>query len=242
MLGQNFQVCLSVLVINFKEIMKTIKKSTEKSLINEFILHFEKDALRKKRENKRFSFVLTGGNSPINLYKSLTKAKVDWSNIDLFWGDERYVSQKSKNSNYKLANDNLIKKIRINKKNLFPISNINKTISESSIDYSKQIKKYFINRTISFDYFLLGMGEDGHIASIFPNTDELNKKFISMPIIRDDFKRISLSLNVINKSKKIILWLNTQLKTKKYGQLKLLGKKIPINNLNKKNTLVFKIS
>ena len=49
--------------------MKTIKKSTEKSLINEFILSFERDALKKKNENKRFSFVLTGGRSPINLYK-----------------------------------------------------------------------------------------------------------------------------------------------------------------------------
>jgi 6-phosphogluconolactonase len=221
--------------------MKTIIKSTEKSLINEFIITFEREALKKKKKKKRFSFVLTGGKSPINLYKKLTKSKVDWSNIDLFWGDERYVSYRSKNSNYKLAFDNLIKKINIKKKNIYFINTSNKSISKSSKNYSNLIKKYFMNKSISFDFFLLGMGSDGHIASIFPNSKEIKKKFITKTIIRKDFKRISLSLNVINKSKKIILWLNNEFKTKKYNQLKLLGKTIPINNLNRKKIFLFKI-
>ena len=202
--------------------MKTIKKSTEKSLINQFILNFERDTLQKKNKNKRFSFVLTGGKSPLNLYKKLAKSQVDWQNIDLFWGDERYVSQKNKNSNYKLAYDNLIKKIKINKNSVFRINTNNKVIS--------------------FDYFLLGMGEDGHIASIFPNSKEIKKKFIVKPVFRKDFIRITLSLNVINNSMKIILWLNNKLKTTKYKQLKLLGKEIPVNNLDKRKTFVFRIS
>ena len=221
--------------------MKTIKKSTEKSLINEFILNFERDALKKKSKNKRFSFVLTGGKSPINLYKKLAKSKVDWQNIDLFWGDERYVSQKSKHSNYKLAYDNLIKKIKISKKNIFQIET-NKDILNSSKNYSNKIKKYFTNKTKSFDYFLLGMGADGHVASIFPHSNEINEKFIAKQVLRKDFLRISLSLNIINNSKKIILWLNNNLKSKKYSQLRLLGKKIPVNNLDKKKMLIFKIN
>ena len=56
--------------------------------------------------------------SPIKLYKKLAKSKIDWSNVDLFWGDERHVSNKSKNSNYKLAYDTFIKKIKINKKEI----------------------------------------------------------------------------------------------------------------------------
>jgi 6-phosphogluconolactonase len=222
--------------------MKTIKKSTEKSLINQFILNFERDTLQKKNKNKRFSFVLTGGKSPLNLYKKLAKSQVDWQNIDLFWGDERYVSQKNKNSNYKLAYDNLIKKIKINKNSVFRINTNNKVISNSSRNYSNQIKKYFMNKVISFDYFLLGMGEDGHIASIFPNSKEIKKKFIVKPVFRKDFIRITLSLNVINNSMKIILWLNNKLKTTKYKQLKLLGKEIPVNNLDKRKTFVFRIS
>jgi 6-phosphogluconolactonase len=83
--------------------MKTITKNTEKSLINELVVALTKDAFKKKKKNKRFSLVLTGGKSPIKLYRKLAKYKIDWSNIDLFWGDERYVSKKSANSNYKLA-------------------------------------------------------------------------------------------------------------------------------------------
>ena len=166
---------------------------------------------------------------------------MDWQNIDLFWGDERYVSQKSKHSNYKLAYDNLIKKIKISKKNIFQIET-NKAISNSSKNYSNKIKKYFTNKTKSFDYFLLGMGVDGHVASIFPHSSEINEKFIAKQVLRKDFLRISLSLNIINNSKKIILWLNNNLKSKKYSQLRLLGKKIPVNNLDKKKMLIFKIN
>ena len=86
------------------------------------------------------------------------------------------------------------------------------------------------------------MGADGHIASIFPHSHEINEKFIAKQVLRKDFLRISLSLNIINNSKKIILWLNNSLKSKKYNQLRLLGKKIPVNNLDKKKTLIFKIS
>ena len=69
------------------------------------------------------------------------------------------------------------------------------------------------------------MGEDGHVASLFPNSEHLHKKFITRPIIRKDFKRITLSLNIINNSKKIILWLNNKSKSKIYLKVKTKGKK-----------------
>ena len=222
--------------------MKTITKNTEKSLINEFVDTLTKDILKKKKANKRFSLVLTGGNSPVNLYRKLEKCKIDWSNVDLFWGDERYVSQKSKNSNYKIVYDTFIRKIKIDKKNLHPINTKIKNISTASKNYSNLIKKYFRNKNISFDYFLLGMGDDGHIASIFPHSDELSEKFVARPVFRKDFKRITLSLNIINNSKKTILWLNNKFKSKKFNELKEKGKNVPINRLNKKKTIIYKVS
>ena len=220
--------------------MKIINKKSEKSLIDEFISNFKKDFLRKKKQNKRFSFVLTGGESPRKLYKKLTKIDIDWNNIDLFWGDERYVSHQSKNSNYRLAFNEFIKKIKLDKKNIFPIKT-NKSISKASAEYSSTITKYFKYKKISFDYCLLGMGNDGHIASLFPGSENLYKKFVTKPIIRKDFKRITLGLNIINNSKKILLWLNNKSKSKIYLKLKKKGKKIPINNLNKRNTVIYKI-
>ena len=85
------------------------------------------------------------------------------------------------------------------------------------------------------------MGVDGHIASIFPGDNSFSEKFISKPIYRKDFKRITLSLKVINNSKKIILWLNKKSKSTKYDILKKQRKKIPINNLNKSKTTIYKI-
>ena len=220
--------------------MKIINKKSEKSLIDQFISNLKKDFLKKKKHNKRFSFVLTGGESPKKLYKKLSKIDINWNNIDLFWGDERYVSHQSKDSNYRLAFNEFIKKIKLDKKNIFPIKT-HKSISKASAEYSSTIKKYFKYKKISFDYCLLGMGNDGHIASLFPNSEDLYKKFITKPIIRKDFKRITLGLNIINNSKKILLWLNNSSKSKIYLRLKKKGKKIPVNNLKKKNTIIYKI-
>ena len=71
--------------------MRIIRKKREKLLIESFIRDFKKAAKSKERRKERLSFVLTGGSSPINLYKKLSKADVNWKNIDFFWGDERYV-------------------------------------------------------------------------------------------------------------------------------------------------------
>ncbi len=220
--------------------MKIINKRSEKSLIDQFISDFKKDYFKKIKQNKRFSFVLTGGESPRKLYKRLAKINIDWENVDLFWGDERYVSHLSKNSNYKMVLNELIKKIKISNKNIFPIKT-KKSISKCSNEYSETIKKYFKNKKINFDYCLLGMGKDGHVASLFPNSENLSLKFITKTVTRKDFKRITLGINIINNSKKILLWLNNKSKSKIYTKIKKQGKKIPVNNLNKKKTLVYKI-
>jgi 6-phosphogluconolactonase len=217
---------------------KFIKKKTEKQLIIEFILRFENYALKKERLKKRFSFVLTGGLSPINLYKSLSKAKINWKNIDLFWGDERFVSQNSNNSNYKLVKRYLLKKINIKKKNIYFINTKKRNVAMSALDYQNQIKKYFKKKKISFDLILLGMGLDGHVASIFPNN--LNKSNICSPVIRKDFKRITLNLKIINKSKMIILWLNTKKSSLIYKNFNN-QKKIPVNYLNEKKLSIYSL-
>jgi len=213
--------------------MKYIREKNENSLINDFIKIFNKEILKKKKRKKRLSFVLTGGASPKNLYKRLSQANIDWSNVDLFWGDERFVSANSKNSNYKLAQDLLIKKIKIKKKNCFPFNTKNVDITKSAEDYEFKLRKYFKKKKIIFDIFLLGMGDDGHVVSIFPESKELKQKFVCKPIYRNDFKRLTLGLNIINDSKKIFLWLNDTSKFSIFKKFKRQDKKIPVNNLRK---------
>lgn len=219
--------------------MKIEKKLNEITLINTFIDQLKKDISISKKKNERFSFVLTGGKSPVKLYKKLAKSKIDWSSVDLFWGDERHVSNKSKNSNYKLAYDTFIKKIKIKKSNLYKIDT-NDNLNNSAQKYKRKIINYFRNNKNFFDCVLLGMGEDGHIASIFPNSKLIKEKFVVKAVKRKDFNRITLSLNIINKSKKIILWLNSKFKSKIFDKYKRLGKHLPVNNLNRKKIIVFK--
>ncbi len=222
--------------------MKIIRKNEEKQLIESFIKSFKKIADKRERSKKRFSFVLTGGASPIRLYKKLSREKINWKNIDFFWGDERFVGKKSNFSNYRLAYENIFKKLNISKKQIYSINTNFSSVKMSSNDYSKRIKKYFKNDKIFFDLVLLGMGNDGHIASIFPNN--LNKKSnkITRFVIRRDFQRITINLKTINNSKNIFLWLNTRKKTKIYDSLNKKKKiEIPINFLNRNKTSVFSI-
>ena len=117
-----------------------------------------------------------------------------------------------------------------------------KDINQSSLEYQNKIKKYFKNKKIKFDICLLGMGNDGHVASIFPNTNILKKRFIVSSVDRRDYKRITIGLKIINNSKRIFLWLSNKSKTSIFKKLQLKGREIPVNNLNKKKLYCFLIN
>ena len=148
---------------------KIIIENNENLLIRKFI-SFLKQKIKKKKKG-RFSFVLTGGDSPIKLYQKLSKIKnINWEKVDFFIGDERYVKENSKNSNIKMCKKYLLNKIRISGSQIYKISTDNISLKESALNYEKKIKKYFFNKKISFDMILLGVGKDGHIASLFKKT------------------------------------------------------------------------
>ena len=223
--------------------MRFIRKSKENLLIKTFIKDFKNIAKKRERTNKRFSFVLTGGNSPIKLYKALAKENIKWKNIDFFWGDERLVSKKSKYSNFNLANTNILKKIEVDKKQLYSMDINRSSVLITSKKYSSKIKRYFKNKKIKFDVILLGMGNDGHIASIFQNDLNLKSNKITRPVLREDFKRVTLNIKIINNAKNIYLWLNSKKKFDIYKKLILRKKsRTPVSFLNKKKLFVFCIS
>ena len=101
----------------------------------------------------------------------------------------------------------MLNKINISKKQIYKISTENNSLKESSLDYEKKIKKYFLNKNISFDITLLGVGEDGHIASLFKkNINKKSHKNVDF-VKRKDFFRITLTLKCLNNSKSIFLWI-----------------------------------
>ena len=217
---------------------KKIHENNEILLIKKFIRLFKYKLQNYKK--RRFSFVLTGGDSPIKLYKYLARdKKINWRKIDFFIGDERFVKESSKNSNIGMCKKYLLNKIKISKNQIYSISTQKLTIIQSVVEYENKIKNYFSNKKVEFDLVLLGIGNDGHIASLFKNNikkkNNKNVKFVK----RKDFFRISLTLKCINKSKNIFLWAPGEKNSivKKILTDKKL--KYPASFLRKKNNYLF---
>lgn len=160
-------------------------------------------------EKDKVNIALSGGNTPKAVYKKLISFNdnLDWKKINLFWGDERCVPPDNDESNYKMAKDSLIDYIKIPPENIKRIMGENNPEQEAK-RYSDVIKSNLseINGLPSFDINILGLGEDGHTASIFPNQmNMLNSDNICEtayhPVTRQ--KRITLTGKVINNSKRI---------------------------------------
>lgn len=128
------------------------------------------------QKNRFFTLALSGGNTPRILFDEVAdhySGAIPWKKVQLFWGDERCVPSTHHDSNYKMAWQYLIDRISI------PGANIHRIIGEArpeaeSARYSREISDYTRSRNgwPEFDMILLGVGEDGHTASIFP--DQMN--------------------------------------------------------------------
>ena len=218
---------------------KIVQENNEFFLIKKFIRLFRSKI--DKSAKTRFSFVLTGGRSPIKLYKQLAKdKKIPWRKIDFFIGDERFVKETSKYSNIRMCKKYLLNRINISDKQIYNINTNFNSLKQSALDYEKKIKKYFQNKKITFDLILLGVGLDGHIASLFKgNIKKRSNKNIDF-VKRKDFSRITLTLKCINRSKSIFLW-SPNRKKSNIVEMILLDKKFkyPASFLKKKNNFLF---
>ncbi|MFV0553082.1 MAG: 6-phosphogluconolactonase [Mangrovibacterium sp.] len=129
--------------------------------------HMER--LIQAHHKKSFHFALAGGSTPAMLYDLLAqKEEIDWRRTHLWWGDERCVPPSDPQSNYRLAREHLLDKISI------PPENIHRIMGEldppaACQAYEEELKRQFQSEHPAFDLILLGLGEDGHTASLFPH-------------------------------------------------------------------------
>lgn len=158
----------------------------------------------------RFDIALSGGNTPKELFSILGNDYCDiipWARIHFWWGDERCVPPTSENSNFKAVNDLLFSKILVHENNIHRIKGEFEPNKEV-VRYSKEIKENVICRGDSpvFDLLILGLGEDGHTASIFPDQIELFEEERICVVTRHPLtgqKRITLTGRALNNAKRI---------------------------------------
>lgn len=158
-----------------------------------------------------FVVALTGGSSPVAVYELLAtsqyKEKIDWSKVFIFWGDERWVPLEDALSNAKMSCDYLLNHVEIPKENIFPMYKADVTAQDYAVEYEQSIKS-ILGEDGKFDLILLGMGDDGHTASLFPNQQVLqeNTKWVSAYYLESqNMDRITLTVTLINKAREIIV-------------------------------------
>jgi len=173
---------------------------------------FKSTAENILKHQDMFNVALAGGNTPRSFYSVLGKQLHEWrawQNIHLFWGDERCVPPDDPQSNYLMARESLIDKIKIPPKNIHRIHGESKPASEVT-RYQKEIMDTISlndNGWPVFDWILLGLGNDGHTASIFPGKDPQKNNHNICTVAEHPLtqqKRISLTIPAINRAKKVI--------------------------------------
>ncbi|HEX3357610.1 MAG TPA: 6-phosphogluconolactonase [Tepidisphaeraceae bacterium] len=160
----------------------------------------------------RFSIALSGGSTPKTLYTLLASpefvTKLDWPAIDLFFGDERCVPPTHPESNYRMADEALISKVPIPRDNVYRMRG-EIDPNEAAREYGLMLKDHFGDRGV--DLNLLGMGDDGHTASLFPGTAAVDEKDHRVVANYAEHSttgkswRITMTFPFINKSQNIIV-------------------------------------
>jgi 6-phosphogluconolactonase len=127
----------------------------------------------------RFTFVLSGGSTPKQLYALLAespyKEAIDWQKVHFFWGDERAVPFEDSRNNAKMCYDELLNKVPVHADHIH-IMRTDIEPQEAALEYEKVLKHYFKDSETTFDFVLLGMGDDGHTLSLFPGTEVIHEE------------------------------------------------------------------
>lgn len=158
----------------------------------------------------RFSLVLSGGSTPQCLYELLRQepyfSAMPWTKVFIFWGDERCVPRDDESNNAGRTMKTLLNFVPIPVENVFPIPT-DKQPADCAENYQKTVLEYFGSHAPNFDFVLLGLGENGHTASLFPATEVLKEKkklVAEVYVAEQEMFRITMTAALINQAKEIV--------------------------------------
>jgi 6-phosphogluconolactonase len=156
----------------------------------------------------RFTIALAGGGTPKPLYELIAKQSFPWDNIHVFWGDERYVPAEHSDSNQKMARLAWLDRVAIPADNIHPMTTNANNPQLDAEQYQTEIKQFFQLKNEEmpiFDVILLGIGDDGHTASLFPHTQALQVRDRIVTVgNKDEQPRITLTIPALNAANCII--------------------------------------
>lgn len=158
----------------------------------------------------RFTVALAGGSTPRELYRLVSsdeyRNRIDWNKVFLFFGDERFVPLDHSDSNYQMTKENLLDRIEISPSNIFPWNTMAESETVAAEEYEKTLQNFFGESLPRFDLILLGIGTDGHTASLFPYTralNETNRLTAANYVEKLDTTRLTFVYPLINNARQI---------------------------------------
>lgn len=208
---------------------KIVTVSDTAELADLTVKYFVAYANRAIEKEGVFRVAISGGSTPVRFYERLSNkavfSKVPWEKVHIFWVDERCVPPSSEASNFGLATHTFLLDIPIPAENIHRVSGELENYADAVNEYEKIIRSVFHiekGQLPQFDLILLGMGPDGHIGSILPNTytlfetDDLVSTVYRM---NGDYNRITLTVPVMKEAHRIIILVSGEGKAKIMGDI-----------------------
>ncbi|MDV2995199.1 MAG: 6-phosphogluconolactonase [Chroococcidiopsis sp. SAG 2025] len=151
------------------------------------------------------TIALSGGSTPKPLYEAIAAQALPWEKVHVFWGDERYVPPDSPDSNQRMARQAWLDKVKIPAENIHPMPTNAADPADAALQYETHLKEFFQLKSGEFpalDVNLLGMGDDGHTASLFPHTAALQvcDRIVTVGN-KDGQPRITFTIPTINQAR-----------------------------------------
>jgi 6-phosphogluconolactonase len=166
-------------------------------------------AQAEKEGQMVFRLALAGGSTPRCLYQLLAsqefRTQIPWERLHFFWGDERVVPHDHPQSNYRMAREALLKHVPVPRENIHPVST-QASLEDTAQTYERELREHFGRGVPAFDLVLLGMGPDGHTASLFPASAALKERerlVVAHRVEGKGLDRITLTLPVLNQARRI---------------------------------------
>jgi 6-phosphogluconolactonase len=219
--------------VKLKTVQNVLVFNSKIGMVDFMVKEWEEISKESTERKGYFVAALSGGKTPVNFYRTLAdyKGTLSWNKIHIFLVDERFLSFDDKDSNYRMLRETLLDKIQIPQKNIHPIPTGRSTPQLSAEAYEEDLRIFFaspLGQFPEFDLILLGIGEDGHTASLFPGSPVLNERGrLAVAAMLDGIRhhRVTLTLPVINRAKQVVFLVSG--KTKAAVLEKVVNKKDP---------------